>query len=103
MVSAGQSTRGNTLNSNLGFISMVSDTSSQSLGCSGKEVVVLLQALTAQVRKLRVRTFIVVSAKYLELCCGGTPSREYFEMVGLVEKIKTSPPRLTRGSKRNVC
>jgi hypothetical protein len=38
---------------------MVSETSSQSLGWRGKDVVVDLQAFTAQVRKLRVRSFIV--------------------------------------------
>lgn len=38
---------------------MVSETSSQSLGCRGKLAEVDLQALTAQVRKLRVRTFIL--------------------------------------------
>jgi hypothetical protein len=34
------------------------------LGCSGKEVEEDLQALTAQVRKLRVRTFIVAGARW---------------------------------------
>lgn len=38
---------------------MVSETSSQSLGWRGKEALLDLQALTAQVRKLRVRTFMV--------------------------------------------
>jgi hypothetical protein len=56
--SAAQSTLGRTLNSNLGLSSIVSDTSSQSLGCKGKEAVVDLHVLTAQVKKLRVRTFI---------------------------------------------
>jgi len=37
---------------------MVSDTSSQSFGCRGKEALLDLQVLTAQVRKLRVRSFI---------------------------------------------
>jgi len=37
---------------------MVSDTSSQSFGWRGKEALDDLQAFTAQVRKLRVRTFI---------------------------------------------
>lgn len=37
---------------------MVSDTSSQSFGWRGKDAEEDLQPLTAQVRKLRVRTFI---------------------------------------------
>lgn len=42
---------------------MVSDTSSHSFGCRGKDALLDLQALTAQVRKLRVRTFIAVAVK----------------------------------------
>ena len=57
-MSAFQSTLGSTLNNNFGFGAMVSDTNSQSFGCRGKEAEVDLQAFTAQVRKLRVRTFI---------------------------------------------
>jgi hypothetical protein len=38
---------------------MVSDTSSHSLGWRGKDALLDLQALTAQVKKLRVKTFIV--------------------------------------------
>lgn len=53
-----QSILGRTFIISCGFGSMVSDTSSQSFGWRGKEVEVDLQALTAQVRKLRVRTFI---------------------------------------------
>jgi hypothetical protein len=41
-----------------GFGAMVSDTSSQSCGCRGKLSEDDLQAFTAQVRKLRVRSFI---------------------------------------------
>lgn len=41
---------------------MLSDTSSQSFGCSGKEADVDLQAFTAQVKKLRVKTFMVVDS-----------------------------------------
>jgi hypothetical protein len=59
IISAFQSTLGKTLNSNLGLISIVSETSSQSLGCSGNELELLLQVFTAHVRKLRVRTFIL--------------------------------------------
>jgi hypothetical protein len=55
---AAQSTLGRTLYINFGFSSMVSETSSHSFGWRGKEAEVDLQALTAQVRKLRVRTFI---------------------------------------------
>jgi hypothetical protein len=58
VIRAVQSTRGRTLKSSFGLGSIVSETSSQSFGCRGKEVEVLLQAFTAQVRKLRVRTFI---------------------------------------------
>lgn len=39
---------------------MESDTSSQSLGWRGNEADVLLHALTAQVKKLSVSTFMVV-------------------------------------------
>jgi hypothetical protein len=59
VVRAPQSSRGSKLMSSFGFNSMSSATSSASLGWRGKEVDVLLQALTAQVRKLSVRTFIV--------------------------------------------
>ena len=48
-----------------GFGSIVSETSSQSLGWSGKEVEVLLQALTAHVKKLSVRTFILTRSEVL--------------------------------------
>jgi hypothetical protein len=57
-LNAAQSTLGRTLYINFGFSSMVSETSSHSFGWRGKEAEVDLQALTAQVRKLRVRTFI---------------------------------------------
>jgi hypothetical protein len=56
---AGQSTRERMLNRSFGSDSSVSLTSSQSLGCKGKLADVDLQALTAQVRKLRVRIFMV--------------------------------------------
>jgi hypothetical protein len=46
------------LNRSFGSDSSVSLTSSQSLGWRGKAADVDLQDLTAQVRKLRVRTFI---------------------------------------------
>lgn len=42
-----------------GFNSISSCTNSASLGCSGYESDELLQALTAQVKKLRLRTFMV--------------------------------------------
>lgn len=57
-MSAFQSILGRTLSSNVALGAIVSDTNSHSFGWRGKEVEVLLQALTAQVRKLRVRTFI---------------------------------------------
>jgi hypothetical protein len=57
---AGQSTRERMLNKSFGSDSSVSLTSSQSLGCSGKAADVDLHALTAQVRKLSVRIFMVV-------------------------------------------
>lgn len=56
---AGQSSRERILNRSFGSDSSVSLTSSQSLGWRGKAADVDLQALTAQVRKLRVRTFMV--------------------------------------------
>lgn len=55
-----QSMRGRTLVKSFGFSSIVSDTSSQSLGCRGNEVEVDLHALTAHVRKFRVRTFMMM-------------------------------------------
>ena len=58
IISAFQSILGSTFFRSCGFGAMLSDTNSQSLGCRGKEVDVDLQAFTAQVRKLRVRTFI---------------------------------------------
>lgn len=61
VIRAAQSTLGRTLYISAGFASIVSDTSSQSLGWRGKEALLDLQALTAQVRKFRVRTFIVAS------------------------------------------
>jgi hypothetical protein len=64
---ATQSTLGKTLYMSLGFNSMVSDTSSQSLGCKGKDSEEDLQAFTAQVRKLRVKTFIFACC----VCDGG--------------------------------
>lgn len=60
MVSAAQSTRGRMLYMSLGFSSMVSETSSQSLGWRGKEAMLDLHALTAQVRKLSVSSFIIL-------------------------------------------
>jgi len=58
VTSAFQSIRGKTLYTSCGFGAMVSETSSQSLGCRGKLAELDLQALTAQVRKLRVRSFM---------------------------------------------
>jgi len=59
--SAAQSSRGSTFVSNSRFGAMLSScTSSASLGCSGNEAVVDLHALTAQVRKLRLRIFILM-------------------------------------------
>jgi hypothetical protein len=60
MISAFQSIRGKILTRSFGFSSMVSWTSSASLGCRGKDWLDVLQAFTAQVKKLRVRIFIVV-------------------------------------------
>jgi hypothetical protein len=62
--SASQSKRGSRLASSFAFVGRSSETSSASLGCRGKEVEDDLQALTAQVRKLRVRTFIVAGARW---------------------------------------
>jgi hypothetical protein len=67
IVRADQSIRGRTLYSSFGLGSMVSDTSSQSLQWRGKDAEEDLQALTAQVRKLRVRSFILL----LGCSCGG--------------------------------
>lgn len=62
MDSAAQSRRGSRFASSFGFVGKSSETSSASLGWSGKDAEVVLQALTAQVRKLRVKTFIVAGA-----------------------------------------
>ncbi len=58
VIRAGQSRRGRRFVRSLGFSSIVSWTSSASFGWRGKQAVVALQDLTAQVRKLRVRIFI---------------------------------------------
>jgi hypothetical protein len=52
--------RGSMLSSRVGLMGISFETSEHSFGCRGKDALVDLQALTAQVRKLRVRTFIVV-------------------------------------------
>jgi hypothetical protein len=59
-----------------GFSSMVSWTNSASLGCRGNEAVEDLQALTAQVKKLMVRTFIAEDSGRL---CLKKSSRCYFK------------------------
>lgn len=56
-----QSTRGKIFINNFGFGAILSDTSSQSFGWRGKDAEEDLQAFTAQERKLRVRTFILVA------------------------------------------
>ena len=50
---------------------IVSDTSSQSFGCKGKEAEEDLQALTAQVRKLSVRTFMIAGVEGKRVGGGG--------------------------------
>lgn len=57
--SAAQSKRGSTLMMNCGLTSISSCASSASFGCSGKDAVVDLHALTAQVRKFMLSTFIL--------------------------------------------
>lgn len=52
------SRRGNTLTRNSGFNSISTRSSSASRGCRGNAAGSCLQALRAQVRKLRVRSFI---------------------------------------------
>lgn len=61
VVSARQSMRGRMLMSSSGLTSMSSCTSSASLGCRGYESDDDLQALTAQVKKFKLRIFIVSS------------------------------------------
>lgn len=63
---AAQSILGRIFSKSFGFGSIVSLTSSQSFGCSGNDVVLDLHALTAHVRKLRVRIFIVAVKGLLE-------------------------------------
>ena len=62
LLMAFQSNLGNTLTKNSGFKSWSTRSSSASRGCRGKAAVSCLQALRAQVRKLRVRSFIFVFA-----------------------------------------
>ena len=47
------------LKSNFGLGASSPDSNSQSLGCKGKDAVLDLQALTAQERKFRVKSFIL--------------------------------------------
>jgi hypothetical protein len=54
-----QSTRGSIFIKSFGFASSSADSSSQSLGWRGKLADEDLQALTAQERKLSVRTFMM--------------------------------------------
>lgn len=61
VLSAAQSSRGRTLMRKGALSSASSCASSASLGCRGKEAVVDLHVLTAQVRKLMLRTFILVA------------------------------------------
>jgi len=77
ITSAFQSILGSTFFRSCGFGTILSDTNSQSLGCRGKEVEVDLQALTAQVRKLRVRTFIFAGFDGGTCGCGGWARRKY--------------------------
>jgi hypothetical protein len=60
VLKADQSSRVRMFNRSLGSLSRLSLTSSQSLGWRGNEVELDLQALTAQVRKLSVRSFIML-------------------------------------------
>ena len=60
IINAAHSILGKMLNSSFSFGGRLSETSSQSFGWRGKEALDALQAFTAQVRKLRVRTFIVL-------------------------------------------
>jgi len=64
---AAQSILGRILSSNFGFSSMLSWTNSASLGCRGKEAEEDLHALTAQVKKLSVRIFILTESRFLEV------------------------------------
>ena len=59
VLNADQSNRGRMLNKSFGSDLSVSLTSSQSFGWRGKDADVDLHDLTAQVRKLSVRSFIV--------------------------------------------
>jgi hypothetical protein len=59
MIRAFQSIRGRILKRSVGLGSSSADSISQSLGWRGKDALLDLQALTAQERKLRVRSFIL--------------------------------------------
>lgn len=75
-----QSNLGTILRMKTGFRSNSTCSSSASLGCRGKADCVCLQALRAQVRKFRVRSFIFLLS-FLYICLSG----RFVGLVGLVE------------------
>jgi hypothetical protein len=70
VISAAQSILGRILIMSFGFSSISSCTSSASFGWRGKQALEDLQALTAQVRKLRVSTFIIIVVEESLYCIG---------------------------------
>jgi hypothetical protein len=78
VIKAFQSILGSMLYISFGFGAMVSDTSSHSFGWRGKEAEDDLQAFTAQVRKLRVRIFILCGGRRGKggRGCGGSKEEE---------------------------
>lgn len=67
VVSAVQSMRGSRLSSSWALTSMSSCTNSASLGCRGYESDEDLQALTAQVRKFKLKIFMLL-ALWFDCC-----------------------------------
>lgn len=91
---AAQSSRGSTLMMNCGLTSISSCANSASLGCKGKEADVDLHALTAQVRKFMLSTFIFSSFRF--------PSLNFIDLrVNLCKRLYNSGSGNERLSTRN--
>lgn len=69
---ASQSKRGSMFLMKVGFMSISICSSSASWGCSGKAAAVALHVLRAQVRKLRVRSFILSAGEPSSFCVVGS-------------------------------
>ena len=92
---ASQSRRGKTLIIMSAFNSRSSCTSSASLGCSGYDLGELLQALTAHVKKLSVRTFMIEFC-FSKLQCRAQKEDSRMVSVALLAMVGYSDPRLVQ-------